>query len=588
MVYLLSAIIILIGIIGGGTLNIIQLFKQQGQQSASTITRERLDEAAQAIIENTYASASSTAYGFYPPAADKLSGIAYSTIPTWLSLTSRNATGVPFAYCPFSNVTSGTKSQTVTKADGTTYAVAETILYSGATRKFVTVSDAAPSNAADAIAIIAAPANNITPPSCATVDANGQIAGAYTRIITRQDLRQRQLRIAQAAEKIFVAPSATGDGSGHSPSNRLTLNQSLDYLKLFEPSGIRLELATGTHTLTGTAQTIGTSALMNTGVEWVGADNSTLINNSSNFNFTLLNKNRLVQMNVPSNQSTYLGWNTGTFGGMWLGDIRPSRINNNSGGRVYYGGNYYTGNFTNANGGVLPSQQSAGGDRTYIDGTIQIECVDFTNRRGYFTANSTVNNYYRDNTDCGSVKRAYLDTTNDQAFINGVVNGVYTGGTSISTTDYGNDLLNGGSGDIYTCGATFDGGGAMALINNRSGGTAYFGCQGIGNNLAYGTALVWGNGGQGGIGFDGGTYNVAGAGPYAIGGYSTKLYGGGDGSWPTTTFNLNGSGNCWVTSTPNLFADSGNANGNYSRATYSTAANYWLYTYNRSNWLCNR
>lgn len=593
MVYLLSALIILMAIIGTGTVSVVNLFRQEAQQVNSTYIRQHLDEVAQAIIENTRTNFDSTGYGFYPPAAETLSGIGYSTAPTWLTLSGRTLQGTAFLYCPFSNITSGTKLQTVTSSNSTTYAVATTALYTGAQRKFVTLSDAAPANASDAIAIIVAPLNGAsTPPSCLNIDSNGQIAGAYVRIITRKDIWQRNLRISQAGERLYASPSATGDSSGKTTDNRLTLAQVLNYLALHEPQHLRLEFATGTYTVTGNSS-FGSDNLLNTGTEWIGADSSTAFTNSANYTFTVNNKGYFNQINTLSNSTNTLTIAQSlATGALWFGDIHPSIAYSVGGGPVYYGGNLYTGDFNTGGVGI---QQALGGDRTFFDGTLQMECQAFNIRRGVFTANSQANLYWKDFPNCGSTKHSLLGTNGDQVYFNGSMTGIYTNGTTISTSAFNNSIFNPVSANNYICGGTYNAGNTLGVAQGRSGMRIYAGCGATFTGLNYSTALIWGEQGSRGLGLDGVTMSVDnsvtnGNGPRFLGAVISYAYGGTDAGWPSSTITIKNSF-CWPPSSTSIFVNSSLASGNNaSRPAYpgSYAASIWNYLYNRGNWVCNR
>jgi len=204
---------------------------------------DRLEEAAQGVLNNIVSTTSLATQTYNVPAPDNLAAPA---VPSWITANAQTPRGVKFLYCPFSNI-SGSGS-TITTPSGS-YAVTIGTLYSGS-QNYVTASASRPSNTSNALAIIVAPGpNQTTTPDCQNISSTGTLAGAQVRVITEAEVQSRAQVIASAGSEYYVASTSSGDSSGNNSSNPIDLANVLTYASQYRPQAVKINLAVGTYAL---------------------------------------------------------------------------------------------------------------------------------------------------------------------------------------------------------------------------------------------------------------------------------------------------------------------------------------------------
>ena len=249
MITIIIILIMLTVMMGAATYGLISGAKALQTNIEKLIIEDRLEEAAQGVLNNITSTTISSTQTYGVPTPDNL---AAPSVPSWITANAQTPRGVKFLYCPFSNI-SGSGS-TITTPSGS-YAVTIT---QGVQYNYVTASAARPANASTALAIIVAPGpNQAIAPDCQNITANGTLAGAQVRVITEAEVQSHAQVIASAGNEYYAAPASSGDGSGSNSSNAVSLADVITYQSQYRPQAVKINLAGGTYSLdqTNIAQT---------------------------------------------------------------------------------------------------------------------------------------------------------------------------------------------------------------------------------------------------------------------------------------------------------------------------------------------
>ena len=236
MTNLIILLVMLTVLLGAGAYGVISSTKMLQANIEKLMIEDRLEEAAQGVLNNIVSTTTSSTQTYNIPAPDNLASPA---VPSWITANAQTPRGIKFLYCPFSNI-SGSGS-TITTPSGS-YAVTIGTLYSGS-QNYVTASDARPANANSALAIIVAPGpNQSTAPDCQNVTSTGTLAGAQVRIITEAEVQSRAQVTSSVGNEIYASTATTGDGTGRNSSNYATFQTAMNYLNQYRPQAAKLDM----------------------------------------------------------------------------------------------------------------------------------------------------------------------------------------------------------------------------------------------------------------------------------------------------------------------------------------------------------
>ena len=243
MTTLLIIGIMIIILLGAATYGLLAMNDTLTQQIDRLAIQTRLDDAARAVTANIITTSTTAGPRYYVP---MVSDVTKPTVPGWIYSHAVTPEGISFAYCPFSNGSiSGLATAILTASGG--YDVVTATPYTGA-RSYVYESDARPTNASTALAIIVAPLPGQTAAGdCTTIAADGTIDGNMVRVITQADIYARDTITASNGQELYVDTSATGDGTGRNENNFASFATAMQYTNQYRPRYIKLNLDAGTY-----------------------------------------------------------------------------------------------------------------------------------------------------------------------------------------------------------------------------------------------------------------------------------------------------------------------------------------------------
>ena len=278
--------LIAIGLASAGGYAVLTFFEASKTMSTGADNTSRLSVAAQMIRSNLRPAVGTGE--LYPPAGFLDPAVGYTTLPQWLAIQDRSASGIPFLYCPIvaSGLTvlpSGYTANAVTASgytapvkfpSGTTYAVTTvTSNVTTASQPYVVnsvindggltptiLTDTNLTNQGVIAIIIAAAGTSTAPPQCSSVTydtTNGfTAAGGVVRVVTTGFTKATE--VAASREVVLYAdvdsnlppPASRGSNAGLAPENPTSLVDALALVSSFNLKTATISMADGTYALT--------------------------------------------------------------------------------------------------------------------------------------------------------------------------------------------------------------------------------------------------------------------------------------------------------------------------------------------------
>lgn len=557
-------------------------------------TETRLEEAARGVLANIVTVPSASAPTYAVPSPDSLTS---PNIPSWIMMNATNSRGVPFLYCPYTNVT-GVTGQTITVPSGT-YGVTSTTIYTGS-KNFITVSAARPANASSALAIIVAPGEKASSAGdCTTISATGTVTGSSVRVITEADVMARDSVMAARGAQLYVGTSASGDGTGRNTSNRAAFDVAMTYSNQYRPQYLRMDLASGTYTTTEAifSQAYDSNrpkvSTRNSAIDFRGAGTgSSILQTGTSFDARFLSSVYMQDLSVtPAGGNLNIGFYmnyTGSFitnnvdlqyfdmySGSSLYALGTTSLYGVTGDSIYLypsaklyadstfnlpsGANFYGGYLRSFAGNLIFGSNSA-----VVVNSTSGSCGHYPYGAGNYYFMGT----YTASATSGSATLACAHVTNHFYFSGATITGIRAN----MTGTFGRVVLDRGTSFVSTASNT-----PAQYLAGDQGSEVYITNSTLGS---VGTSSLRPSTSTLNLQSSGTTY---GSGTWILGG-------GTNGGWTASNLTVQTSGNsCLYGNADNFYIGTDTAiyDGTYSRSLGARGFEAWLIA-NRSNWYCNR